>query len=132
MLQALILEKTEDTPEVIFDKVNNVFILNGRSLPENAHEFYQPIINWFSEYVDNPNNCTDFYIFLEYINSSSVKQIFFLLLKLEIILNNGKEVKIIWYYQSDDELMKTKGKEFQKLLKVPFDMVEKKISPSNF
>lgn len=125
MIQTLKLSKSEDTPEILLDKENNKFIISGRSLPENSYEFYRPIICWIDDYIENPNNFTDLYIYLEYINSSSVKQIFFLLSKLEVIIKNGDKVNITWYYQAGDELMKTKGKEFQKLLKVPFEIVEK-------
>ena len=57
-------------------------------------------------------------------NSSSVKQIFFLLSKLETILKNGKEVKIFWHYKFGDDLIKTKGVKFKELLHVPFELVE--------
>ena len=124
MGKALKIPGSEEMPEVILDKEKNEFKLTGRSLPEDSFEFYRPIIEWMNEYIQNPNPVTHFQIFLEYFNSSSVKQVFFLLTKLEVLIKNGKEAKIIWHYQSGDELMKTKGIEFSKLLMIPFEMIE--------
>ncbi len=124
MKQAIRLRGSEDQPEVIFDKDKNEFKISGRSLPEDSYEFYRPLIDWIDEYVKNPNAVTHFHISLEYLNSSSVKQIFFLLSKLEIIINNGKEAKVSWYCRPDDDLMQTKCSIFKKLLKVPFVMTE--------
>jgi len=124
MGKAIIIPCSEELPEVILDKEKNEFKINGRSLPENSFEFYRPLITWMDEYVTNPNPVTHVHVFLEYLNSSSVKQVFFLLTKLEVLVKNGKEAKIIWYYQPGDELMKTKGMEFKKLLNVPFEMKE--------
>jgi hypothetical protein len=124
MKQTLKITGSDELPEVIFDKEKNEFKITGRSLPEDSFSFYKPIIAWLEDYLKNPNSVTHFQIFLEYFNSSSVKQVFFLLSKLEILVKNGKEVKIIWHYKSGDELMKTKGIEFSKLLNVPFEMIE--------
>jgi hypothetical protein len=124
MKQTLKITGSDELPEVIFDKEKNEFKLKGRSLPEDSYKFYKPLIIWMDEYLKNPNEKTHFNVFLEYFNSSSVKHVFFLLSKLEALIKDGKEAKIIWHYQSGDDLMKTKGMEFKKLLKVPFEMKE--------
>lgn len=124
MKQSLKFAGSDELPEVIFDKENNEFKISGRSFPEDSFGFYKPIIAWIDDYLKDPNPVTTFEIFLEYFNSSSVKQVFFLLSKLEVLIKNGKEAKIIWHYQTGDELMKTKGLEFKKLLHVPFEMTE--------
>ena len=50
MIKPIILGKTEKTPEVILDQDNSVFQISGRSIVENAHEFYAPLLSWFKEY----------------------------------------------------------------------------------
>lgn len=124
MIKTFKFSGSEYLPSVVLDKKRNEFKITGRSIPEDSYEFYRPIAAWIDDYVKNPNKVTHFNVFLEYFNSSSVKQIFFLLSKLEVITNSKKEVKIFWHYQLNDELMKTKGIEFKKLLKVPFNIVE--------
>ena len=126
MLQPLKISGTEDHPEVIFDKEKNLFKISGRSLPEDSFEFYRPLNEWFDSYIQEPNHVTQLDITLEYLNSSSVKQIFFFLSKLDTLIKNGKEAKIIWYCYSEDELMHEKCKIFKKLLNVPFEILEYK------
>jgi Domain of unknown function (DUF1987). len=43
-MESLILEKTNSTPALVFSKAGNTFKIYGKSLPENALGFYQPII----------------------------------------------------------------------------------------
>lgn len=124
MKQRLKITGSEDLPEVILDKEKNKFKISGRSLPEDSYLFYSPLIAWMDEYLKKPNPVTHFQIHLDYFNSSSVKQLFFLLSKLEILIKDGKEAKITWNYQSGDDLMKSKGMGFKKLLHVPFETKE--------
>ena len=117
------LEGTEDTPQVVFDISKNEFSLSGRSLPEDAASFYKPIIAWIANYIKNPNPSTEFRINLEYFNSSSVKQIIVLLIQLEEITKTGNEIKIVWCYNENDDLMEIKGSEFKSILTIPFELV---------
>ena len=118
------LKATEDTPEVLFDKEKSVFSLKGRAMPENAFEFFKPIIDWMKEYAQSPNDNTELEVYLEYFNSSSVKQIFNLLSKIDDLSDQGHQAKIIWCYKANDQLMKEKGAEFESFLDVPFEMKE--------
>jgi len=45
-MESLIIQKSEDTPQIEFDLVTGIFSITGRSLPENAIEFYKPILDW--------------------------------------------------------------------------------------
>jgi hypothetical protein len=116
-MQIIQLEGTEDTPKVLLDKGNGIFEISGRSLPEDAAEFYQPILNWLSEYGPQANASTDFVIKLEYFNTASSKLILDVLSKLEEVAS----AKVIWYYYEDDEDMQEAGEEFSELVDVPFE-----------
>lgn len=115
------LKATEDTPEVSFNIDSNKFVISGRSLPENAHAFYRPVIEWLEEYVKQPNSMSELTIALEYFNSSSVKQLLEMMTLFEKITVNGKEAKIIWCYSEGDDLMEIKGLEFHSMLNIPFE-----------
>jgi len=115
------LKANADTPEVLFDKEKNQFIMAGRSMPEDAYEFYKPIIEWVKEYVLDPNPKTELNVTFEYFNSSSVKQVLELFMLFENLVENGKDVKIIWNYTEDDVLMEVKGQELKSMLSVPFE-----------
>lgn len=123
MTNILNLKGTEDTPEVFFNKETNQFSLRGRSLPEDAFLFYDPIIKWMSDYVKNPNVSSELIIALEYFNSSSVKQLLNLISLFEEIATAKKEAKIIWCYCDGDDLMEIKGLEFKSMvMNIPFEL----------
>lgn len=113
------IAKTISTPTVILDKTNGKFLFQGRSIPEDAVDFYKPILNWFRDYAltPNPQTCVEFR--LEYFNTSSSKLILDLMLKLK----NISGVSIIWYYTEDDDDMKEAGEEYSELVNFPFDIV---------
>ncbi len=49
-MEKLIIGHTEDTPNVRFEPETGVFCIEGRSLPENAVAFYNPILDWLKQY----------------------------------------------------------------------------------
>jgi len=118
------IEHTETTPKVIFNKEAGVFSIEGKTLPENVNQFYEPLLNWLTDYINNPNDETVLKIKLEYINTASSKAIFSIFLKLEKLIEKGKKAKIIWYYADDDEDMMDVGEEYADVIKVPFEHVE--------
>jgi len=111
-------EGTEDTPKIILDRNNGIFEISGRSLPEDAAEFYSPILEWLDEYTGSPNSETVFIFKLEYFNTASSKLLLDILSKLE---NIADSTTILWYYHEDDEDMEEAGTEFSELVEVPFE-----------
>lgn len=122
MEKPLIIQGTEDSPKIILDKERRAFEISGRSLPEDAEKFYLPVLSWIEKYLKSPCPSTEMVINLEYFNSSSVKQLLKILLKLEQISKAGDHVNIIWCYDQDDELMEIKGREIKSILHVPFEL----------
>ena len=116
------LEKKTDTPFVSFQAQEGLLEIRGRSLPENAEGFYRPLLDWVSAYVAIAPQSTTFSLDLEYFNSSSVKQVLSLLIKLEELTTTGKEAEVIWKYNEDDELMEMKGRELASIVELPFRM----------
>ena len=116
-MDILKLEGTEDTPQIILDKENKIFELSGRSLPEDAAEFYQPILDWLNLYETDRLPETNFVFKLEYFNTASSKLILDILSKLEEI----EGANVYWYFHEDDEDMEEAGEEFSELVDVPFD-----------
>ncbi len=112
----------EDTPKIVLDKTTNEFEISGRSLPENAIKFYAPVQVWVEQYAKDPNPSTEVVINFDYFNSSSVIQIFEVLLKFQKIHSSGKDVKVVWMYDKNDELMEAEGLEIKSVLEMPFEL----------
>jgi hypothetical protein len=117
-MNILNLEGTEDTPRILLDKGNGIFELSGRSLPEDAAEFYSPVFEWLDGYSASPNAKTDFVFKLEYFNTASSKIILDILSRLEDIAGTT----IHWYYHEEDEDMQEAGEEFSELVELTFEM----------
>ena len=120
-MEKLEIQATDMTPYVKLDKESGEFVLAEKSLPENAIEFYRPVLEWLDEYSKNPNKDTIFQFKLEYYNTSTAKQFARIFLLLEKMHLEGKSnVEIHWYYSKDDMDMEHSGKRYEKLLKLPF------------
>lgn len=122
-MEVLHIEGTEDTPEVLLDSGNNTFSISGRSFPENAIEFYEPIFAWLQKYAEEVKNDMEFEFCMEYFNTSSSKQIAKIFLLLEKI-NENVFVQVIWKYKKEDSDMMASGMRFSKLLNLEFELRE--------
>ena len=97
-------------------------MIKGRSIPENSIEFYKPLIEWISNYSENPKENTLVNIQLEYFNTSSSKCILDVFKKLESISDSSVSVK--WYYEEDDEDMLEAGEDYEAIIDLSFEMIE--------
>ena len=83
-MESLLIQNTEDTPQIDFDLGTGIFSISGRSLPENAIEFYMPILEWIEKVLSETSDKTFvFEIKLEYFNTASSKQLAKMLLMIE-------------------------------------------------
>ena len=120
-MEAIIIEATRDTPGVILDPANNKFEMNGKSLPEDVGSFYDPILAWFEEYAENPNDETLFEMKMSYFNTASSKMLLDILFALEELAEGGNNVKVHWHYKENDEDMKDAGEEYADIVEIPFE-----------
>ena len=119
----LIINGTEDTPEVIFDTETGKFTITGTSIPENARKFYDPIISWIDDYLKNPNEDTSVSFKLKYFNTASTKYLFDIMVQMKPLISNGKSLVFNWYVLKDDDDMFEAGQGFSKMLRYPFNFV---------
>ncbi len=117
------ISATEDTPEVLLNDQEGLFKISGRSLPEDAFWFYNPIIEWLSNYSKAPLAKTEFDFNLEYFNTASAKQVFKIANILSAI-SKTQTVKVKWHYDEGDKDMCASGERFSKLCNLPFELVK--------
>ncbi len=106
-----------EEPVVILSPDENVFILAGRSIPESAVSFYKQILNWFSDYIQEPKNETNLCIAFDYWNTATDKQIAKILLLMESILP-PPQVIVSWYFTDENSQGYLSGKGFCELLDI--------------
>jgi hypothetical protein len=122
------IEAKDQTPMVILDKENSIMEFRGYSYPDEAHEFYDDVINWFREYSAEPNSDTKLIFDFVYVNSTSIKFFNDILKKLDAVAAAGKTVQVEWYYIPDDEDMQQLGAVLKDFHKVSFAILPKKIN----
>jgi hypothetical protein len=112
------------TPLVNF-KATGELTIEGRSIIENAVEFYNPALEWVRNLNDYCPQNIELTIKLEYFNTRSSKVILSMLKTLENLYACGKaRVLVKWIYNEDDRDMHDAGHDYQTLIRVPFKMIE--------
>ena len=108
------------TPLIDF-KLTGELIIEGRSIPEDALEFYRPALKWISDLgAVSPKKITITFR-LEYFNTSSSKILLSILNSLKRIRESGKsKVYIVWFYEENDSDMLEAAEGFQSITKLPF------------
>lgn len=122
-MENLTIKATDDTPEVSFD-ASGTMVLSGRSLPEDAASFYNPLLQWLSDYgklgLTNP---VVFDMKLEYFNTASSKMLLDLFNELETVAKSGADTLVRWYYPEGDDDMQEAGEEYAELVEIRFEML---------
>jgi hypothetical protein len=124
-MDSINIPETEITPHIELNKEQGIFIIEGKSLPEDVKDFYSPVIEWFNQYQLNPNEETHFILDFEYFNTASSKMILILLSKLRDVHKMGKRVIVTWKFPQYDVELEEAGEEFSELLNIPFTFIPK-------
>jgi hypothetical protein len=119
------IEATRRTPKMYLDESAMVIKISGSSLPEDAIQTYQPVMDWIDNI--NPNFESELVceLYFEFLNSTSHKMVYEILTRLEEFQKKGRRVKVIWYYDEMDEDLMEMGEQFVALLDVSIEIVEK-------
>lgn len=126
-MNLLHIESTKSTPEVRFDPNAGTLAVTGQSYPENAFQFYEPLLRWVDDYLDHTSQETviSIELHLPYINTSSTKCFMILLEKLDEAYASGKAVEVRWYCDEDNEAEQECAEEFKEDLRLPFEILAK-------
>jgi len=117
---AFIIEETRTTPFIQVDKGD--IIIKGRSIPEDAFEFYEPVVDACKDYVEKPAKHTVINIHLDYVNSGSKKYLTNILTVLEKSYLEGNGYEVNWIYDIDDEAMMDLGHDLKGIIKIPLSI----------
>ncbi len=110
-------------PTIILDKDKNLFLIRGRSFPENAEELFADTLAWLDEYMKQPNDHTLLTIKLYYYNSSTARKLLEIFDRLEKIKKAGHDVTVQWYYQEEDDVIRENGEDFAMIFDLDFQLI---------
>jgi hypothetical protein len=121
-MDKIVIKSSLKSPAINFDKEKALIEIRGRSTLENSKAFYEPLLSWLNNYVENPEDLTIVNIELEYYNTSSSLWIFQIFRRLNKLNEKNKELVINWYYADEDLL--DAGTDFEQLTSLSFNKIE--------
>jgi len=113
-------EASATTPEIVWAPAQGVLSIRGESYPENALEFYQPVVAAVAEYLEAAGDGFTLRVDLAYLNTSSVKALMDILDLMEDAFKAGTAVKVDWVYDEENDRSLEMAEEFQEDLSLPF------------
>lgn len=119
----LTFEKSKNTLGVNFDASSGILVLAGSSFPENASDFFDPIIKWIQNYMLEVTGKVTLNFHFDYLNSSSIKYVSDIIEKMELYGKSGGEVTINWYYDENDEDILEMGEDLKSDVSLQFNLI---------
>mgnify|MGYP006427861451 CR=1 FL=1 len=123
-MQDFYLDATKSSPEVYYEAEQNTLEIKGESYPENAFNFYQPVIEMINKAISEKGTLT-LIAEIIYLNTSSTKSFMNILDILDEAYQEGKNVAVKWYYEKDNEHSYELALEFKEYLELPFEIIAK-------
>lgn len=123
-MESIHLKETAITPEIKFDAQTGILLVKGRSIPENPKDFYSALIDWVCDYYKSPNDITEFWFEMEYVNSGSSRFILEILRRVKNFRDDGSNTVVKWLYEEDDESIQGLGEYYRDLIQIPIELIQ--------
>ncbi|TNF25572.1 MAG: DUF1987 domain-containing protein [Bacteroidetes bacterium] len=115
---------TDVSPEIMLDLSEKKFYIQGRSMPENAEKFFNPVMSWMRQNLPFQFIKASFDVNLEYYNTGTFIRLMAIFNLLEELNKKDNDFRVRWIVEAEDEDNINDGKSFQEVVKVPFDIIE--------
>lgn len=119
-IQDIHLPGTHSTPAIDTDWQSGRVSLRGDSYPEDAFEFFEPLLNWVGGYLADAREPLALELSLLYINTSSIRMLMDLFDEMEAAHRRGGSVSLTWYYDAENERVAEIADEFREDCSFPF------------
>jgi len=119
------IKPTKDTLGVDFQTDSGILSFFGKSYPENAFDFFDPIFNWLTQYLKETQIPIVLKLSIDYLNTSSLKCIIDMLEIFEQYYQAGGKIKVQWYYAEGDISTRETGEDFNDDYEIPFEILLK-------
>ena len=117
------IEASDFSPMIELNNETGKIRIEGRSLPENTDEVFQPLVSWLKECGSEMNRETQIVFKLEYYNSASLRKFADILFLLKKIGNESKKnVSVLWYYEYGDETSWENAIDLKMSVDLPFEL----------
>ncbi len=107
-MEDLNIEPTKTTFGVRFHSTNGFMEIKGNSYPENAIEFFQPLLDWVRNFTKANRKPVRLVFKVNYFNTSSSKYIFKLMEIFHEYQKRGNKIEVQWqFFQGQEDMLET-------------------------
>jgi hypothetical protein len=117
------IEMSVDTPKIVLDEDNSIFLIEGHSYPADAFKAYKVVLEWVKDIYSDTGSQLICEFKFKMISSASRKMIYEIMKELEIKGSENKNIQIHWYYESYDDDMIDVGEYFAECISLPFKFI---------
>jgi hypothetical protein len=111
------------TPEIVLLPATGELTISGHSVPENAFEFYSPLLRWLKKYVESQPRAITLNFRLDFFNTTSSKMFLEIIKCIEREITGQTKVLVKWFYEEQDEDLREAGENYAYLCKFPFELI---------
>ncbi len=123
-MDALIIEKTKETPEINFNPTTGVLKISGRAYSNDIYQLFKPLNAWLDQYLAKPKDITTIELKIEYCNSIFNKLLLIFFENCKSVLQKDKKLIIIWKYEKGDKESVDEANHISKLIGMQIEKVE--------
>jgi hypothetical protein len=113
---------TQSTPAIAASWTAGTLEMGGDSYPENSFEFFSPVTAWIERYLAEGYAPLRLELRLLYLNTSSVKVMMDIFDALEEAHAGGRTIRVLWYYDRENERVAELAEEFKEDCSFPFEI----------
>ena len=117
----LFITASANSPFVHFRKSGEMEMSGKIILDQNA-EFWSQLFSWINDYKNVLSSKTTFNLQIDYLNTSSLKELNKFLILITSLKSEDSELNIFWHYNQSDIYMKEIGFELSKQSGFNFQM----------
>lgn len=111
-MQDIYIACTPDSPEIHFQFSSDTLRMRGEAYPENASEFFAPVLAGLSQYLDSVDNRDiEFNFGLTYFNSASTRMLYRLFELLHESACTRNRITLNWCHDEEDDTILDFGSE---------------------
>jgi len=111
-MEDLNIEGTEKTPLVTCIAHKNFMRISGVCIPEDAVGYFQPIMDWLTNYLKQGAKLK-LELSLHYYNTASSHMITRIFSKIDDLISDHSLVEVFWFYEEDDIDMEDMGQDYK-------------------
>ena len=117
------IEEKKNSPHIKFDLNSGACSILGRSFPENAKKFYDPIYAWLDENLGACQGKIVLDLYFYYLSSSSVIAVLDLIKIFDNIHGENVDLQVNWRYDIDDDDVKRIGEDYNRIIGVNINII---------